>query len=575
MGESDSGDLINVTSQSLPQITEKDDLKKCVTKFCSISLSIRDNICTSLGKTSFSEVTADHLFGKGTTKITKEYLAKNIIILTRLAESLDPIMNANPIITCGKDTPQTSAGGVDVGDFKDYLDNMQSKLDSYDAVMRTNQEQFDNMVINLTELVSASKTAPDISTSSPSTVLPNTVSPHARQSQPPCEPYVKYVQDAVPETLNQTLKAFVSDHESEFVNIGGCRDTLYYGEFGYRYSGGRHDAKDMPAPITDLLRTVRAHCSNPDAPLNSCLITRYKSGSDHIPPHRDDEPVFDPKSEIITVSVGAPRDMKFTDNLGANCQTLSLDNNSILVSNRFAQDFWMHSIEKCDDPCEERISFTFRHISPCFLNSTVIVGDSNTRILQFGDGKGKFGKWMPGERIEAIHIEDIPDPHKIGPYRNIVMHTGINNIKNRNSRSINELGNIFEQKCKSIVEVYPKCKIHVSLLLPTKVDSINHRVKELNNVLRDICHSHKNLSVIDHPFDELCDSTGCLKDECGRFDKEAGTPLSRDVLHLGKKGLRVLAVSIKSCVMGKYKRQGQRQQGAAAERGYRDGYQPT
>ena len=50
------------------------------------------------------------------------------------------------------------------------------------------------------------------------------------------------------------------------------------------------------------------------------------------------------------------------------------------------------------------------------------------------------------------------------------------------------LGKISEAKCKDILELYPNCKI--SLLLPTKIDSLNYRVKELNNVLRDIIKKH-------------------------------------------------------------------------------------
>ena len=46
---------------------------------------------------------------------------------------------------------------------------------------------------------------------------------------------------------------------------------------------------------------------------------------------------------------------------------------------------------------------------------------------------------MPGERIEAVDIEDIPDP-----YRNVMIHTGINDINNRNSMSCQSLGNILK-----------------------------------------------------------------------------------------------------------------------------------
>ena len=66
-----------------------------------------------------------------------------------------------------------------------------------------------------------------------------------------------------------------------------------------------------------------------------------------------------------------------------------------------------------------------------------------------------------------------------------------------------------------------------------------------------------------------------MRDEFGMYDKESDTAFSRGALHLGKKGLRLLAISIKLCVMGKYKRQGQGQQGTTAEQGYHDGYQST
>ena len=76
--------------------------------------------------------------------------------------------------------------------------------------------------------------------------------------------------------------------------------------------------------------------------------------------------------------------------------------------------------------------------------------------------------------------------------------------------------------------MYPNCKIRLNLLLPTKIDSLNYRVKEL--CLRDISHSYRNISIIYHPVNQLCNKKLCLKDEYGRFDKEAGTPFSRDTL---------------------------------------------
>ena len=113
----------------------------------------------------------------------------------------------------------------------------------------------------------------------------------------------------------------------------------------------------------------------------------------------------------------------------------------------------MHSIEKCEDPCTERYSFTFWHI---FLDVSSTLLQLLETLLHFGDGKETLGNGCKGNVwklfTSTIYIY-IPDPTKIGPYHNIVLHTvstDINNIKNRNSRSNQELGNIMDDESKSI-----------------------------------------------------------------------------------------------------------------------------
>ena len=113
--------------------------------------------------------------------------------------------------------------------------------------------------------------------------------------------------------------------------------------------------------------------------------------------------------------------MTFTDNAG-NTKELQLHDRSVLVTSRFAQDFWLHEIKQ-DDSAGVRYSFTFRHIAPHFINSTIILGDSNTERIKFGTERGTLGAWLPGRRVKAGHIEAIPDAIKIGPFRNIVLHT--------------------------------------------------------------------------------------------------------------------------------------------------------
>ena len=309
----------------------------------------------------------------------------------------------------------------------------------------------------------------------------------------------------------------------------------------------------MPKEISDLIESIRPRLPDPKATINSCLISRYSNGSQHIPPHRDNELVIDPESIIITVTLGAERKMTFTDNEGTNSKELLLQNGSILVASRFAQDFWLHGIEK-DESESVRYSFTFRNISPHYINSTILIGDSNTRLVNFGEGQGTLGRWMPGKRIKAGHIEEIPSATDIGPYRNIVIHSGINSINNSNHRrSDNYLVKVLESKCKDIAEVYPRSKLFVSLLLPTRSETLNRHVRKFNNMILDLTYSYKNIYIIDHAvFGDT------LSDEHGRWDKDRDCANTRDALHLGKKGIRLFAAKIKSSIFERGKGQARR-----------------
>ena len=282
----------------------------------------------------------------------------------------------------------------------------------------------------------------------------------------------------------------------------------------------------------------------------------------------------DPNSEIITVSIGAKRTMSFSDNSKTVTKELGLDDCSALITSRFAQDFWTHGIYPDEAISDTRYSFTFRHIAPHFINSTVIVGDSNTKHLQFGLNRGSFGKWMPGKRIEALHIEEIPDPEDLGPYRNVVIHTGINNIKSQSRKSNRSLVNELEIKCINIHEIYPRAKLYISMLLPTKLSSLNSRVNEINNLILDMAYKYKYVCVIDNSA--LGGNTGCLSEEFGRWNVKEGCPNNTDFIHLGKLGLRKFGYKIKMSVIKLKNSRFNGKVKAAAHNSGQDGYQsPT
>ncbi len=411
---------------------------------------------------------------------------------------------------------------------------------------------------------------------------PNTTSPHvkAKANITPCSPYVEYKPSTIPQDLKHSIMGLIQDSNSEFVTVGSdeSREVLYFGKHEYRYTGHKHAARELPEVLVKTLEELAPHLPSDCKPeFNSCLISRYKTGHNHIPFHRDNEPVIDPESTILTLSLGAQRTMSFMNNDESQIDELVLEDSSLLISSRYAQDFWRHGI--LSDSCtEERVSLTFRNISPHFINSTIVLGDSNTSKINFGNGAGTLGAWLPGKRVKAGHIEALPEAKDIGPYRNVIIHTGINSVNQQRFRKSNNfLLHCLESKCRNILEVYPRCKVHISLLLPSRSRALNHHIAEFNRGILDMTYKLGNVFVIDNSiFGDV------LSDEHGRWDSRNQRPFFDDLLHLGKKGIRNLAMNFKLAVLGERSQSRQRfnaSQGAyqtAINRtpGHRDGYQP-
>ena len=397
---------------------------------------------------------------------------------------------------------------------------------------------------------------------SPERMSPNTQSPSFSLPVTPCEPYLEYCSESIPNELKTELLEHVKTNEENLTSLpDSSRDILYYGEHSYKYTGVEHPKKEMPPVISKLLSVIKEKhtLSKDNIELNSCLITRYRSKTNHIPMHRDDEPVIDPNSLILTVSLGAPRKMTFENNDNSKTNQIILEDRSLLTCSRYSQDFWKHGIhpeensndkpptnQEEDSQIYERISFTFRNISPYFINSTVIYGDSNTTHLRFGSDRGTLGVWMPGKRVKAGHIEALPAATDIGPYRNIVLHTGINNVNAKYSKSDTYLLHYLESRCKEIGQVYPKARVYLSTLLPTRSRQMNRRVEEFNQGILDISFRLRNVMLVDNSSFGII-----LSDEYGRWDSSKNQPLTSDALHLGKNGIRKFAMNIKSTIFNR------------------------
>ena len=319
---------------------------------------------------------------------------------------------------------------------------------------------------------------------------------------------------------------------------------MYFGDFDYRYGNVEHKAKEIPQELSIIMKKLQD--LQPNSVSNSCLITRYKSGPNGIPHHHDQEPFLAPWADIFTLSLGCERSMSF---IGPNGESASVElpDNSLLVFSRASQETWSHGITP-DTSATVRYSLTFRQLAPYYLNSTAVIGDSNTQNLKFGTGPKTFGKWLPGIRIKAGKIADIPDPSGLYPYRNVVFHTGINDIRgNQQPPDIRGLASTLHKKAKAYSALYPRLRVHISLLLPTKDHNLNAQVNQFNGLISSLTQNEKNICVITH--NNLAFSDGTMRQEFGRKNRHDGSPQLQDTVHLGYTGIVHFSQNVKNAII--------------------------
>ena len=355
------------------------------------------------------------------------------------------------------------------------------------------------------------------------------------------EPYLDYNTEFLDNTTVQEIVDIKNENAADFQCVGKQRKVLYYGKYSYKYAGVKHEPKHEPPVIEKVRDKIREKF--PGKIVGSCMYSLYHDGNSFCPSHSDNEGVLDPESDIFTISLLADRCMMFSSINGLENKSLLLAHNSLLRFNRRSQDHWKHSIPIDTNITSERISLTFRVIAPHFLNSTVLIGDSNARGINFGDGPNCLGKWVPGKYVKASTIEDIPTADEIGPYRNVIIHTGINDITKSKFISTDQLVYQLELKCSAIHKANPAIKIFLSPALPTRSHNLNARVSEFNECIVTLSKKHHNLMLIDNSI--------FLDKQSNLLNYEYSSYRPGDMIHLNKLGSKCFAMSLKSYILGK------------------------
>ena len=188
-----------------------------------------------------------------------------------------------------------------------------------------------------------------------------------RASQDFGAPQVRYLPDFLPRRQADGLLARTLaevDWQRERLTLFGCERTAprlvaWYGERGvsYRYSGAERAAAHWPTFIARLAAAVG------DAlawRFNYALVNRYRSGSDMLGWHADDEADLGEEPVIATVSLGAARVLRIRPRRGGTSVGGALAHGSLLLMWGRSQRDYKHCVPRTRKPVGERVSYTFR-----------------------------------------------------------------------------------------------------------------------------------------------------------------------------------------------------------------------
>lgn len=457
-------------------------------------------------------------------------------LISSVLVSLDDVKQQNEKLLCAVDRSETLSREIEdkIFDMNNLVQSLKNVPQSSTIDLGSTQVDIDTLIQSLADKINL-----------PCSPSQNQLQSDSKLSESIPKPFDLLNDEFLSSSEYKELSSFLE--QSTDFNVlksrNSEREILYFGKYDYRYGNIKHSASELPTIIRSIMEKI---AGSSDSGLNSCLITKYNNGKDCCPSHFDNEPFIGFDSNIYTLSIGNTRTMSFKCDINSSTECVKLKNNSLLSFSRYSQEFWAHEIP-ADDSNACRFSLTFRNIAPMNANSSLIIGDSNTANLKFGIGKNTFGIWMPGNRIKASRIHDIPNPSEIkSAYRNIIFHTGINDIRATNPDPIPILANELQQKCISYTKQFPRCKIHISLILPTKDPSMNSLIYEFNHKIVQFSYSYKNINTIDHS--NLCDPAGFLCPYFGRHTKD-GNAKDFDTVHLGNKGIAVFSMNLKRNVV--------------------------
>lgn len=140
------------------------------------------------------------------------------------------------------------------------------------------------------------------------------------------------------------------------------RLTAWYGDPGavYSYSGVENRPVAWTPALARLRDRLRAALG---AGFNSALLNLYRTGSDSMGWHADDEPELGPRPLIASVSLGATRRFELRSRETGETRRVALEHGSLLVMSGETQHRWRHQVPKETTVRAPRVNLTFRTVA--------------------------------------------------------------------------------------------------------------------------------------------------------------------------------------------------------------------
>jgi len=131
-----------------------------------------------------------------------------------------------------------------------------------------------------------------------------------------------------------------------------------YGNEGitYKYSG----VENVALPWTPVLLEIKKKIEAVQGEYNYCLLNLYRTGSDSMGWHADNEPEM--AEAIGSLSLGATRKFRIRHNVTRETKTFLAGNGTLIIMAGTMQQFWQHEVPKTKRVVDERINLTFRKI---------------------------------------------------------------------------------------------------------------------------------------------------------------------------------------------------------------------